>query len=66
MFLSQLGAQVGVGKQGLLDRVDRLESLLRFDRPDESSLGRPARLHGLRIIAGLSRRAGSTSTALSC
>ena len=35
VFLSQLGAQVGVGKQGLLDRVDRLEALLRFDRPDE-------------------------------
>jgi hypothetical protein len=34
-FLSQLGAQVGVGKQGVLDRIDRLEALLRFDRPDE-------------------------------
>jgi len=42
MFLSQLGAQVGVGKQGLLDRVDRLEALLRFDRPDEK-LSRAAR-----------------------
>jgi hypothetical protein len=35
LFLSQLGAQVGVGKQGILDRIDRLEALLRFDRPDE-------------------------------
>ena len=36
LFLTQLGAQVGVGKQGLLDRIDRLEALLRYDRPDES------------------------------
>ncbi|WP_370645553.1 hypothetical protein [Pseudonocardia sp. DSM 110487] len=35
LFLTQLGAQVGVGKQGLLDRIDRLEALLRYDRPDE-------------------------------
>lgn len=35
IFLSQLGAQVGVGKQGVLDRIDRLECLLRYDRPDE-------------------------------
>ena len=42
VFLSQLGAQVGVGKQGLLDRVDRLEASLRFDRPDEK-LTRAAR-----------------------
>lgn len=35
LFLSQLGAQVGVGKQGLADRIDRLEALLCFDRPDE-------------------------------
>jgi hypothetical protein len=35
LFLTQLGAQVGVGKQGILDRIDRLEALLRFDRPDE-------------------------------
>jgi hypothetical protein len=35
IFLAQLGAQVGVGKQGLLDRIDRLEALLRYDRPDE-------------------------------
>ena len=42
LFLSQLGAQVGVGKQGLLDRIDRLDALLRFDRPDEK-LSRAAR-----------------------
>jgi hypothetical protein len=35
LFLSQIGAQVGIGKQGVLDRIDRLEALLRYDRPDE-------------------------------
>ena len=35
LFLTQLGSQVGVGKQGVLDRIDRLEALLRYDRPDE-------------------------------
>jgi hypothetical protein len=35
IFLAQLGAQVGVGKQGVIDRIDRLEALLRYDRPDE-------------------------------
>jgi hypothetical protein len=35
LFLSQLGSQVGVGKQGVIDRIDRLEALLRYDRPDE-------------------------------
>ena len=35
LFLAQLGAQVGVGKQGVLDRIDRLEALLHYDRPDE-------------------------------
>jgi hypothetical protein len=42
LFLSQLGAQVGVGKQGVLDRIDRLEALLRYDRPDEK-IARTAR-----------------------
>jgi len=42
LFLSQLGAQVGVGKQGVRDRIDRLEALLRYDRPDEK-LTRTAR-----------------------
>lgn len=42
LFLAQLGAQVGVGKQGVLDSIDRLEALLRFDRPDEK-LSRAAR-----------------------
>src|ERR1700741_4660967 len=37
LFLSQLGAQVGVGKQGLIDRIDRLEALLRSARPDEKT-----------------------------
>jgi hypothetical protein len=40
--LSQLGAQVGVGKQGVRDRMDRLQALLRYDRPDEQ-LTRAAR-----------------------
>jgi hypothetical protein len=35
LFLSQIGAQVGIGKQGVLDRIDRLEALLAYDRPDE-------------------------------
>ncbi|MGM0723990.1 MAG: hypothetical protein ACQEXM_26085 [Actinomycetota bacterium] len=35
LFLSQLGAQVGIGKQGVKDRIDRLDALLQFDRPDE-------------------------------
>jgi hypothetical protein len=35
LFLTQLGAQVGIGKQGVIDRIDRLEALLRYDRPDE-------------------------------
>ena len=35
VFLAELGAQVGVGKQGVLDRIDRLEALLRYDQPDE-------------------------------
>lgn len=35
IFLAQLGHQVGVGKQGVIDRIDRLEALLRYDRPDE-------------------------------
>jgi hypothetical protein len=42
LFLSHLGAQVGVGKQGVLDRIDRLEALLRYDRPDEK-IARAAR-----------------------
>lgn len=42
LFLSQIGAQVGVGKQGLIDRIDRLEALLRYDRPDEK-IARAAR-----------------------
>ncbi len=42
LFLSQLGAQVGVGKQGVVDRIDRLEALLRYDRPDEK-ISRAAR-----------------------
>jgi hypothetical protein len=35
LFLTQLGAQLGIGKQGVIDRIDRLEALLRYDRPDE-------------------------------
>ena len=35
IFLAQLGSQVGVKKQGVIDRIDRLEALLSFDRPDE-------------------------------
>lgn len=35
LFLSQVGAQIGVGKQGVLDRIDRLTALLSYNRPDE-------------------------------
>jgi len=35
MFLTQLGEPFGIGKRGVLDKIDRLEALLRFDRPDE-------------------------------
>jgi hypothetical protein len=35
LYLDQLGAQLGVGKQGVRDRIDRLQALLRYDRPDE-------------------------------
>lgn len=42
LFLSQIGAQVGVGKQGVQDRIDRLEAMLSFDRPDEK-ISRSAR-----------------------
>jgi hypothetical protein len=51
LFLAQIGAQVGVGKQGVLDRIDRLEALLRYDRPDEKitrSARQSARLAGAR------------------
>jgi hypothetical protein len=33
---------VGIGKQGVLDRIDRLEALLNYDRPDEK-ISRAAR-----------------------
>lgn len=42
LFLTQIGVQVGVGKQGVIDRIDRLEALLRYDRPDEK-ISRAAR-----------------------
>jgi hypothetical protein len=45
LFLAQLGAQVGVGKQGVLDRIDRLEALLRYDRPDEKITRSSRRSH---------------------
>lgn len=35
LFLSQIGAQLGLRKQGVRDLIDRLEALLRYDRPDE-------------------------------
>lgn len=40
--LTQLGAAVGTGKQGVRDRIDRLEALLAYERPDEQ-LTREAR-----------------------
>lgn len=35
LSLGQIGSQFGIGKQGVRDRIDRLEGLLRFDKPDE-------------------------------
>ncbi len=35
LFLSQIGAQIGIGKQGVIDRMDRLTALLRYSQPDE-------------------------------
>jgi hypothetical protein len=43
LYLAQLGAQIGVGKQGVRDRIDRLEALLRYDRPDEKIMRRERR-----------------------
>ena len=43
LFLSQIGAQVGVGKQGVIDRIDRLEALLQHDRRPDEKLTRAAR-----------------------
>jgi hypothetical protein len=43
MYLNQIGAQVGVGKQGVRDRIDRLDALLRYDRPDEKIMRRERR-----------------------
>jgi hypothetical protein len=45
MYLAQIGAQVGIGKQGVRDRIDRLEALLRFDRPDEKLIREQRRQH---------------------
>lgn len=46
-YLSTLGAQLGVRtRQGTADRIDRLEALLQFDRPDEK-LTRAARREAL-------------------
>lgn len=43
LFLSQLGSPLGItSRTGVNDRIDRLEALLRFDRPDEK-LTREAR-----------------------
>jgi hypothetical protein len=42
LMLAQLGAAVGTGKQGVRDRIDRLEALLAYQRPDEQ-LTREAR-----------------------
>jgi hypothetical protein len=44
MFLAELGGLVGVGKQGVKDRIDRLTALLHRDgRPDEKILRRERR-----------------------
>lgn len=43
MFLSQLGAPLGISsRQGVRDALDRLDALLEYDRPDEK-ISRDAR-----------------------
>ena len=66
LFLSQLGTWVGVGKQGVLDRVDRLEALLATTGPMRRS---PVR-RGARDASGasgcLSKRSGLPPGAMTC
>lgn len=35
LTLTQLGSPLGIGDQGVTDRIDRLAALLAYDRPDE-------------------------------
>src|SRR5881628_3121975 len=71
LYLTQIGAQVGVGKQGVIDRIDRLDALLRYDRPDEkiSRAGRQAerRAHERRPVedAWLDAHRGELAKAIS-
>ncbi|MEV0287890.1 hypothetical protein AB0H36_27570 [Kribbella sp. NPDC050820] len=44
LHLAEIGSQIGIGKQGVRDRIDRLEALLRYDRPDEKIMRRERRL----------------------
>ena len=51
-YLSTLGAQLGIrSRQGTRDRIDRLEALLRFDRPDEQLIREMRRLDLLDGVA---------------
>lgn len=44
LFLAQIGSQVGIGKQAVRDRIDRLEALLhKGGRPDEKVMRRERR-----------------------
>jgi hypothetical protein len=44
LFLAQIGSQVGIGKQGVRDRIDRLEAMLhKGGRPDEKIMRRQRR-----------------------
>ena len=66
LFLSQLGAQVGVGKQGVLDRIDRLRRCCAMTGPTRRS---PAQ-HGAPSVSGVSgcpsRRRGLPRGATTC
>lgn len=66
LFLSQLGARVGVGNQGVLDRVDRLEALLATTNPMRKPLAR----RGARNASGAggcpSKRPGLPPGAMTC
>jgi hypothetical protein len=66
LFLSEIGAQIGVGKKGVIDRIDRLDALLKHDRPDEK-ISRAARRAAREADANRSAQdSGSLPTVTSC
>lgn len=51
LFLSQLGSPLGVGRQGVRDRIDRVSALLRYDRPDEKLAREERRIAAVKDAA---------------